>query len=49
VRRNLPRELETVLYWDGRDTAGTIVPSGVYLYQIEVDGKVLSGTVVVAR
>jgi hypothetical protein len=49
VRKNLPRELETVLYWDGRDSGGIIVPSGVYLYQIEVDNKVLNGTIVVAK
>jgi hypothetical protein len=49
IRRNLPREMETVLYWDGRDTSGTIVPSGIYLYQIEVDGKVVNGTIVVAK
>jgi fibronectin type 3 domain-containing protein len=49
VRKNLPREMETVLYWDGRDTSGTVVPSGVYLYQIEADGKVVNGTIVVAK
>lgn len=49
VRGNLPRELETVLYWDGRDTEGSVVPAGVYLYQVEVDGRIINGTIVVAR
>jgi hypothetical protein len=49
VRKNLPRELETVLYWDGRDSGGSIVPSGVYVYQLEVDNTTLNGTIVVAK
>ncbi|MEK7287942.1 MAG: hypothetical protein AAB091_05235, partial [Elusimicrobiota bacterium] len=36
-------------YWNGRDYEGVIVPSGVYLYQIKIEGKVFNGTVVVAR
>jgi hypothetical protein len=49
VRKNLPRELETVIYWDGRDSVGAIVPAGVYVYQVEADDKILTGTIVVAR
>jgi len=26
-------------YWDGRDEFGSIVPNGVYFYQIEMDGQ----------
>ena len=26
--------------WDGRDEAGKAVAAGVYLYQVEVDGRV---------
>jgi fibronectin type 3 domain-containing protein len=49
IKANLPRELETVIYWDGRDVNGKVVPSGIYIYQIEADNKVINGTVVVAR
>ncbi|MFC2061674.1 LamG-like jellyroll fold domain-containing protein [Elusimicrobiota bacterium] len=38
--------------WDGKDSSGSYVPSGVYIYQIEVTGaeeKIINGTVVVAR
>jgi len=49
LRSSLPREQETVLYWDGRDSDERIVPSGVYIYQIEADGRAVNGTIVVAR
>ncbi|HBU70446.1 MAG TPA: hypothetical protein DEE98_08730 [Elusimicrobia bacterium] len=49
IKDSLPRETETVLYWDGKDRDGNIVSSGVYFYQIEADGKIFSGSVVVAR
>jgi hypothetical protein len=49
VMANLPREVETVLYWDGRDAAGKIVPAGIYFYQIEAESSIINGTVVVAR
>jgi gliding motility-associated-like protein len=41
-----PAEL---LLWDGKDTDGRTVPSGIYLYQLEYQGKHATGTVVVAR
>jgi hypothetical protein len=28
-----------VAYWDGRDTSGRLVPSGVYYYQLVVNGQ----------
>ena len=37
------------LTWDGRDKSGSIVRSGVYVYQIQSEGKVINGTIVVAR
>ena len=49
IRTSIPRELETVFYWDGRDNEDKIVPSGVYIYQLEADGRSLNGTIVVAR
>ncbi len=40
------------LIWAGRDSNGSYVSGGVYIYQIEISGaedKVINGTVVVAR
>lgn len=39
----------TTLIWDGKDASGTVVPSGVYLYRIEGEGKTFTGSVAVAR
>lgn len=44
-----PGSTEDSLIWDGRDKNGNIVHSGVYIYQIEVEGKVFNGTIVVAK
>ncbi|MBN1385261.1 MAG: gliding motility-associated C-terminal domain-containing protein [Elusimicrobia bacterium] len=35
--------------WDGKYDSGDAVPSGIYIYQIEVEGEVINGTVVVAK
>ena len=37
------------LKWNGRDKTGNYVPSGVYIYQIQAEGKVINGTIVVAK
>ena len=37
------------MYWDGQDSGGNYVRGGVYIYQIEMDGKVVNGTIVVAK
>jgi hypothetical protein len=39
----------SMLTWDGKDSDGRTVPGGIYLYQIDFQGKVITGTVVVAR
>jgi hypothetical protein len=39
----------TSLAWAGQDSSGSIVPSGLYVYRIEGEGKVITGTVSVAR
>ena len=41
--------LVDVLLWDGKDGDGRVVAGGVYIYQIEFQGKTATGTVVVAR
>jgi flagellar hook assembly protein FlgD len=40
---------ETQLLWDGRDDNGNAMPSGIYVYSIEIGKKRATGTVVVAR
>jgi gliding motility-associated-like protein len=37
------------LEWDGRGHGGKIVPGGIYVYRVEVEQTVFSGTVVVAK
>jgi hypothetical protein len=37
------------LTWDGKDSGGRTVPGGIYLYKINFQGEVITGTVVVAR
>ncbi len=43
VRQVWQGSLEAGVYrftWDGRDAAGKVVAAGVYIYQVEVDGRV---------
>ncbi|MBI2070238.1 MAG: gliding motility-associated C-terminal domain-containing protein [Elusimicrobia bacterium] len=35
--------------WDGRDSRGQAVPGGVYVFQLEAEGQIFNGTIVVAR
>ncbi|HVO32851.1 MAG TPA: gliding motility-associated C-terminal domain-containing protein [Elusimicrobiota bacterium] len=39
----------SLLLWDGKDADNRVVPGGIYLYQIEYQGKQATGTVIVAR
>ena len=39
----------SVLMWDGKDRTGSVVRSGVYLYQVKVGEEWFSGTVVVVK
>ena len=39
----------TYYYWDGKNRSGNIAGVGIYLYQFRVDGRVISGTVVLAK
>ena len=40
---------DTELTWDGRDEAGEIVESGIYVYQLQVGESFKTGTVIVAK
>jgi hypothetical protein len=40
---------DSTLQWDGKTDSGSVVPSGIYIYQINASGERASGTVVVAR
>ncbi|MBI4669781.1 MAG: gliding motility-associated C-terminal domain-containing protein [Elusimicrobia bacterium] len=37
------------IVWDGRDVSGSVVASGIYIYQIRSEEKVFNGTILVAR
>ncbi|MCK5242649.1 T9SS type A sorting domain-containing protein [bacterium] len=41
--------LRNTRYWDGRNSNYQYVEGGLYLYQIQVEGQVISGTVVVIK
>ena len=40
---------ETELTWDGRDDAGEVVESGIYVYQLQVGESFKTGTLIVAK
>jgi gliding motility-associated-like protein len=35
--------------WDASDSSGAVVPAGLYIFQIKVEGKAYNGSVLVAR
>jgi len=50
IKDNLPRRMGlNEIYWDGTDKNGKIVKGGIYIYQIEAEGKIINGTVIVAK
>ncbi|MGC8764431.1 MAG: FlgD immunoglobulin-like domain containing protein [Brevinematia bacterium] len=56
MRGNLLRQLECSgeykngeVYWDGKDSEGYDVKTGVYIYKIIAGSKVYSGTIIIAR
>ncbi len=40
---------DSTLVWDGKDSAGSTVPGGIYVYQVDTGNGATTGTVVVAR
>ncbi|MCB4756612.1 MAG: hypothetical protein LHV69_06220 [Elusimicrobia bacterium] len=39
----------TTLIWSGTDSSGSVVPGGLYLYRIEGEDQVITGTIAVAQ
>jgi flagellar hook assembly protein FlgD len=49
VKKNLLREEENIMYWDGRDEDNKKVKGGIYIYQVEAGGEIVTGTIIVAK
>ncbi|MBN2406411.1 MAG: gliding motility-associated C-terminal domain-containing protein [Elusimicrobia bacterium] len=51
IRGRLVRKIEEVSspIWDGKDDDGDTVESGVYIYQIDQDGELISGVIAVGK
>jgi hypothetical protein len=49
IRGSLEPETANIMVWDGRDGNNKIVNGGIYIYQVEADGKIINGTIVVAK
>jgi len=55
IKGSVVRQLDIVgsgedkFTWNGKDEDGNIVPSGIYIYQIEVEGQTINGTIVLAK
>ena len=37
------------LFWDGKDKDGDFCRKGIYIYQIKAEGKIINGTVILAK
>jgi len=37
------------IVWDGKDSTGNVVPSGIYFYVVEFDGMLNSGKMVILK
>ena len=49
VRTNIDVESESVMSWDGTDEKENRVNGGLYFYQVEADGLIENGSIVVVR
>ena len=49
VRGRKVRQLSNTNIWNGKNDGGSFVETGVYVYQIKVNGKVISGVIAVAK
>ena len=43
------RSIKDITIWDGKNDFGQIVESGAYVYQVHVQGKIISGVIAVAK
>ncbi len=49
IKNRLVRVIDSVDIWDGRDSDGESVENGIYLYQYSINGKMITGTIVIAK
>ena len=55
IRGSVVKQLDIVetgekkFTWNGKNEDGNVVPSGIYIYQIEVEGRTINGTIVLAK
>lgn len=49
VNGKLIRQIKDTYIWNGKDDDNNIVESGIYIYQIKTAGKIISGTIAVAK
>jgi flagellar hook assembly protein FlgD len=47
--RTLKFDAGVSVEWDGKDDSGQVVPAGLYLYLLKVDGAARRGSVVVLK
>ncbi|OGS17522.1 MAG: hypothetical protein A3J83_06920 [Elusimicrobia bacterium RIFOXYA2_FULL_40_6] len=45
----IPGDFSSTLKWNGKNSDNRLVSKGIYFYQIECDGKILNGTIMVSR
>ncbi len=49
IRNQLIRKLVDTEIWDGTNDSGNVVENGVYIYQYELNGEKVSGTIIIAK
>ncbi|MFA5858615.1 MAG: FlgD immunoglobulin-like domain containing protein [Elusimicrobiota bacterium] len=49
VQNRMVRTIESIDIWDGRNTNGEFVENGIYIYQFVINGKTVTGSIVIAK
>jgi len=49
INGSIIRIITDMPYWDGKDSHNRYVPSGVYLYEVEANGKIVKGVCAIAK
>lgn len=51
ITGKMVRQLNDTIIWDGKDDSSDILESGLYIYQIKIkaSGKIISGTIAIAK